>query len=361
MSKKSLGVSCAVAAVLGSLCAGTALAGSLPTPKIGGKLYLDMTNIDWTNDGVKQSKSGTGFDVKRFYLSASEKFDSTWSAKIETDATYNKGQQTDVYIKNAYLKATLSKAFWVQVGDANLPWVPFVEDIYGYRYVEHVLVDRLHIGTSADWGLAVGGKAGGIGAGALSYQLSAVNGNGYKNPTRSKNLDIAGRVDYQLDGLTFAVGAYSGKLGKDVYGSTTYHTATRFDALAAYVGNGVRLGLDYFSANDWPTTQSNPLTSNVKDKADGYSFWASYDFTRSFGVFGRFDEAKTNKDTYSSLKDQYFDAGLVWHARSHVDVAFAYKHEKVSGGGMIHTAYGNVGGAVEGKVNEVGFWGQVSF
>lgn len=356
MSKQSLAVSCAVAAVLGILVAGTALAGSLPLPKIGGKIFADLTNLDMENNGVKTPASGTGIDVKRFYLSATEKFDSTWSAKIESDATYNKGHQTDLYIKNAYLQATLSKAFWVQLGDANLPWIPADENLYGFRFLAHTLVDRLHIGTSADWGLHVGGKIRGF-----SYQVAAVNGNGYKNPTRSKNMDVAARVAYTIQGVTLAIGGYSGKLGKDRYGSTSYHTATRFDAEVAYVRNGVRAGVEYFSANDWPTKQNDPITTNLTDKADGYSIWASYDFTPAWGVFGRYDEAKTNKDTNPSLKDQYFNAGLVWHARSHIDVALAYKHEKVTGGGFVNGGYGALGGTVDGKVDEVGIWTQVGF
>ena len=353
MSKQSLAVRCAVVLALGSLCAGTALAG-IPAPTVGGKLYADFTNLNMTSDGTKSSDSGTGFDVKRFYLTFNEKFDSVWSAGVTTDATYNKGQQTDVYIKTAFLQATLSKAFYVQLGSANMPWIPFDEGLYGHRYVENTLIDRLHFGTSADWGLHVGGQFAG---GKLSYALAAVNGNGYKNPTRSKSVDVAGRVSYvPIPGVTLALGAYSGKLGHDTYGTTTYHTANRFDALVAYVKNGVRAGVEYFTAKDW-----NNVATPASDKADGYDAWASYRFTPMFSVFGRFDEAKTSKDLAPSLKDQYFNVGFAVHPRKDVDVALVYKHEKVNGGGFVNTSYGKLGGLTEGKVDEVGIWTQVVF
>ncbi len=354
MSTKSLIVSCAAAAALGTFCAGAAFAGSLPKPTVGGKLYFDLTHIDMQSNGQKTAESGTGIDVKRFYLTFDEKFDRMWSAKVVTDATYNKNQQTDVYIKNAFIQATLNKAFWVRLGDANLPWVPFDEGVYGYRYVENTLIDRLHFGTSADWGLHVGGRFEG---GKVSYRLSAVNGNGYKNPSRSKTMDIEGRLTVRpIDGVILAIGGYTGKLGKDVYGVTTYHTASRFDALAAYVKSGLRVGVEYFTANDW-----NNVTTPASNKADGYSAWASYDLTPMWSVFGRYDGAKTSKELDPNLKDEYFNVGVAMHPRKDVDLALVFKHETVTGGGFVNTTNGKIGGTLNGKYDEIGVWGQVAF
>ena len=59
--------------------------------------------------------------------------------------------------------------------------MPFVEGLYGYRYVENVMIDRTKFGTSADWGVHVLGSIpmGGL---TVSYAGSVVNGNGYKKP-----------------------------------------------------------------------------------------------------------------------------------------------------------------------------------
>ena len=229
--------------------------------------------------------------------------------------------------------------------------------------MENTLIDRLHFGTSADWGLHGGGQVDGA-----SYAVSVVNGSGYKNPTRSKSMDVEARLAYGFDGLTFAIGGYSGKLGKDNYSTAatdttpaTYHTADRFDALVAYVNSGVRLGAEYFSANDW-----NNVTTTASDKADGYSLWGSYDFTSQYGVFARWDQAKTSKDFNPSLKDEYFNVGFATHPTKGVDVALVYKHEKLDDG-FINTAYSGFNrtlGTVtmtKGEVNEVGVWAQVAF
>lgn len=400
MFKKPLAVSFAVAAALGTLGIETALA-DVPLPTVGGKIFADVTNVTQQNDGTDTSNSGTGVDVKRFYLIVNEKFDDMWSAKLETDATYNSvtastcsgsgatlkcstgttSQQVDVYMKNAWLQMSLDPAFWVRLGESDLPWIPFSENIYGHRYVENVLVDRLKLGTSADWGLHIGGDVGGK---LLSYQVSAVTGNGYKNPSRSKDMDVEGRVDVQpITGLFLAIGGYEGKLGQDKYASTvtvgttsvpqTYRNASRVDALAAYVGNGLRVGVEYFSTNDWTNGISGSsdvpeLTSsgkaNPSDKADGTSVFASYDFTPMWGVFGRWDQAKLSKDLAPGLKDQYFDVGLEAHPIKNVDVALAYKHEKMDGGpsaDSFSTSNGTGFNEANGKYDEIGIWTQVSF
>lgn len=356
MSKRHIALGGAIAALAGTMAAAPARA-DVPPPTVGGTIFADFTNLDMENDGAKTSASGTGIDVTRFYLIFNEKFDDTWSANITTDATYNSGQQVDVFIKKAYVQAMLSKALWGRLGCADLPWIPLVESLYGYRFVEHVITDRLHFGTSADWGLHGGGA---VDDEHVSYAVSVVNGNGFKTPTRSKSMDVEARLAVTpLDGVTVAVGGYSGKLGKDEYGAsapTVYHTASRFDALVAYVGYGLRVGGEYFSASNW-----NNVTTAAADKADGASLWASYQFTPLWSAFGRWDQAKTSKDLAPSRKDEYYNAGVSVQPRDHLTFALAYKHEKVDGGGFVNTAYGNLGGMVEGTVNEVGLWGLVSF
>ncbi|MGH8288716.1 MAG: porin [Steroidobacteraceae bacterium] len=379
MFKESPAIPCAVAAVLGAAGWGTAVA-DVPSPTVGGKIFTDFTNIDMDSDGTKSAASGTGFDVKRFYLIVNEKFDDIWSAKLQSDATYNSvtastctgtgaalkcttsttGQQVDVYMKNAWLQATLSKAFWVRLGESDMPWIPFDESVYNFRFVENTLIDRLHFGNSADWGLHIGGDIAGK---MLSYQISAVNGAGYKNPTRSKDVDVEGRVSFQpITGVILAVGGYSGKLGNDKYDTptvTVYHTANRFDALAAYVNTGLRVGVEYFAAHDW-----NDVTKATSDKANGTSVFASYDFTPMIGVFGRWDEAKLSQDVVPGLNDQYYNIGAVTHPVKNVDVALVYKHEKMDGGSSATATFSTTNGGfneLDGTYDEVGIWAQVAF
>src|SRR5690349_11532455 len=249
MQKKSLVAP--VVSLLAIVAAGPALAADGESTVISGKMFADFTHLDLKNDGVESTANGTGIDVKRFYLGATHNFDDIWSVNMTTDFNYvSNDSETQVFVKKAYLQAKLSDAFIARLGSADLPWVPFVEDLCGCRYIELEILDRLKLGTSADWGVHASGKAG---DGAFNYAVSVVNGAGYKNPTRSNSMDFEGRVGFvPVKGLTLAVGAYSGKLGKDINnGPATHHTANRYTALVSYVDGPIRVGAEYFQAKDW--------------------------------------------------------------------------------------------------------------
>jgi outer membrane murein-binding lipoprotein Lpp len=310
--------------------------------KVGGKMYVDFTNIDQTSNGTKTNKSGNGFDVKRFYLSISHKFNDVWSANLTTDFNYSSTDgETNLFVKKAYVQGSFDKLATLRVGSADMPWIPFVEGWYGYRYVENTLTDRLHFANSADWGAHLLGNNG-----LFNYQISVINGGGYKHPSRSNSVDVGARVAIEpIKGLAFALGGYNGDLGHDTAtASPVVHTASRYDAMVAYHANGFRLGGEYFHASNW-----NNVTSPLTDLATGYSVWASYDFGPA-AIFARYDEAKPSKDLDSSLKDTYYNAGVSFTVVKGVDVALAYKHELLKDNTSVDT-----------KTNEIGAWGQIAF
>jgi hypothetical protein len=309
--------------------------------KVGGTMFADFTNIDQTSNGRKTDASGTGLDVKRFYLSVDHKFDDTWSANLTTDFNYvsNDGE-TQLFVKKAYLQGAFDKLATLRVGSANMAWIPFVEDWYGYRFVENTVVDKMKLGNSADWGLHLFGDNG-----LFNYQISAINGGGYKNPSRSDHVDFEGRVGLQpVKGLMFAVGAYEGDLGKDTQTAPTLHSARRYDAMAAWNRDRLRFGAEWFKADNWKNV-ATPAT----DTASGWSLWGSYDFARA-SVFARYDHVKPSKELDPSLKDSYWNAGVAFPITKGVKVALAYKDERLRNDTTIdiHT-------------REIGAWGEVKF
>lgn len=321
---------------------------------IGGKAYIDLTNIDQKSDGTKTDASGNGIDVKRFYVAIDHVFDETWSANVTTDFNYvGNDSETQVYVKKAYLQGRLGDALVVRAGSADLPWVPFEEGLYGYRYVENVQIDHLKFGTSADWGIHASGK---FADGRVGYAVSVINGAGYKNPSRSKSMDIEGRVSVvPFEGLSVAAGFYNGKLGKEKESVDAEHTAKRWNALVAYVNPKFRIGAEYFNAKNW-----NQVLAVESDKADGYSVWGAFNFTESVAMFARYDSADPSKDLVSDLSADYFNVGVAYRPRKNVDLALVYKQDKVENG-SINTSNGTIGGVDEGKYDEVGLWAQVAF
>jgi len=326
--------------------------------KVSGRMYYNFTNIDNERSGVQQSNSGVGFDIKRFYVGIDHKFSDMFSGNVTTDLTYDSGVgASQVYIKKAYLDAKISKALDVRLGSTDLPWVPFVEGIYGYRYVENVLIDRTKFGTSADWGLHANGKLGDNGM--FQYAVALVNGAGYKKAGaifHSNSVDFEGRLSANWNNFIVAVGGYVGKLGKDTEGTTTYHTANRFDALGAYKANGITLGVEYMYADNWTS-----ITSMAPDTAEGFGVFGSYQFNPEWAVFGRYDYVEPNQKTKPNLNDDYFNIGLAYSPVKIVDFSLVYKHDN-AGWGSLSTGNGTIGGltaTTDGTYDEVGLFGRI--
>ena len=314
--------------------------------KLSGRLYYDLTNINDSNKGVKTDKSGFAFDIKRFYLGVDHKFNDQWSMNLTTDFQYSSAiSSTEVYLKKAYIQYKLSDAFVLRAGAADLPWVPFVENYYGLRYIENTLTDRLKYGTSTDWGVHAGGKLAG---GAVEYAVAALNGNGYKNPSRSKGLDFEGRLSFApTEQTVIGVGAYSGTLGKEKQTVNALHTANRVDFLAAYMSGNTRLGVEYFQANNW-----NNVTSVASDKASGWSLWGSVGLNdKGVTLFGRYDNTDVSKTLDPSLQDRYYNIGVEWPVAPGVKLATVYKH----------TDQRNTLRSKDLKTDEFGVWGEFRF
>jgi hypothetical protein len=405
------------AAILTS-CAGTtaAVAAELgENTTVGGQAFFDFSHIQLQNENAAGQKidtgpTGTGFDIKRFYLSADHRFSDVWAADVTVDAQYstaststitttNNGTTTnttvltnqnssggvsEVFIKKLYLEGKFSDALVVHAGSYSSPWTSFVEALYGYRYIEKTTTDRLGFANTADWGLNATGKFGPNNI--LGYSFSVVDGAGYKNPSRSKSPDYEGRVSVvPLSWLTVGGGFYAGHLGQVTAANQDFkqRTATRFNGAAAVNIVGVRAGVEYFVAKNYKTVNSlaasvygtssvvasSATTAPVSDKADGESAFISYSFNSQYQVFGRYDHTNLSKDVASDLKDEYFNIGAVYKPLKTLDLAVVYKNEKVDhGSNSISGADANgsytIGGAngkTDGHFNEVGFYAQWSW
>lgn len=330
-----------------------ALSKAINNTTLSGKMFFDFTSIDDKNsDKGKSDKSGIGLDVKRFYLGVDHKFDDIWSANLTTDFNYSSSDgQTSVFVKKAYVQGKFDTAAVFRVGSSDMPWIPFAEKYYGFRYVENTITDRLKYGNSADWGLHLGGD---IGASkSLNYAVSVVNGNGYKNPGRSKGVDFEGRVGFvPFENMVVAVGGYSGHRGQETENIDAMHTAERGDFMVAYASKAFRVGAEYFTAKNW-----NNVLKPQADKADGYSVWGSVAVADNVNLFARYDNAKLSKSLDRDAKDTYYNAGVEYQVTKGFKLAGVWKHGKVekSVATPLPPHVQNT------KTDEVGVFGEVSF
>ncbi|MDE2183240.1 MAG: hypothetical protein KGJ78_09485 [Alphaproteobacteria bacterium] len=331
-----------------------AVSGWFDNTSISGRMYFDITDLNLKNAGAASKNNGVSFDIKRFYIGIDHKFDDTFSANVTTDVTYDSNiSVSQIYIKKAFLQAKLDPAFTVIVGSTDMPWIPYAEGIYGYRFVENTLIDRVKFGNSADWGVFLTGK---LADGLLEYKFSATTGAGYKKIIRTNQPDYEGRVSLHWEGLDLAVGGYIGHLGAQ-HGTTTYHTAQRLDALAAYTIEGLKVGVEYFTASNF--TQ---VTSTTSSHAYGYSPFASYQFTPEWSVFGRYDYVKPYSDAArTSYHNNYYNVGIDYRPTKIVDLALVFKQDSGSNG-FYGDSNGTIGGTAfapgsNGKDTEIGIWG----
>ncbi len=354
MKNASLIFGAATGALMMVAAAGAHAQSWADTTTVTGRIYSDITTQSNKVDGAKAAGStqGLGYDIKRFYIGFDHKFTDVWSTNVTLDNSLVSGVGQTTYIKKAYLQATIDPAFVVTVGATDMPWVPYVEGIYNYRYLENTVTDISKSGagavaTSSDWGVHVSGTLPGN---IVSYQVSAVNGNGYRNPARQNGFDYEGRLSAKWNQWNFAVGARTGYLGQKVEGTATPNKATRTDALVAWVGDRLRAGAEYYPAKNYSAAI---VKGAAKDTNEGWSYFGSYRVSPVYTVFARYDSVKPFKLTNPTRKNDYYNFGLSWNAFKNVDFSVAEKHsiDKFVTGVTPHK---NVG-------DELGVWAQLRY
>lgn len=350
--------------------------------RLSGRMYFNMSAINARDTAGNTVEKDGGFQIKRFYVGLDHRFNDVFAANITVDVDNVVGNggvcgagvkataPADVaacnlvgkglYVKKAFLQAKLDTALDIRLGSDDLPWVPYVEGVYGYRHIERVIADLDGDGTSADWGVHVRGELAG---GLLNYQVSAINGGGYRNVTLTRHVDLEGRINLVWNGLNVGIGGYTGKLGKDqlLPGTVSAHTAQRFDALVAYKGKagnvGYTLGAEYLYAKNWRRTGLIPVgTVTADDATEGYSLFASVNPLPRWSAFGRYDWTKASTKLNPAQHSNYYNLGIQFEPVKVVDLALVYKHTDGTAG----LAIGDLAPG-QNKRDEIGIYGQLRF
>jgi hypothetical protein len=343
--------------------------------KVGATVFTDLSNISQT---PKPNKiNGTGADIKRAYLIIDHQFSPIYSANLTIDfapngiilngGTFGSGTlMGSEAIKYAYVQAKYADEFIIQGGAEKTPWIPFVEDIYGYRYIDKVMIDQNKFGNSSDWGVNAHGD---LGKGLFDYSVSVVDGAGYKNPVRSEQMDVEARANLNWHGFVLAGGGYWGKLSNDIQTAPPTappapQTATRYDVLLAYTNSQIRAGVEYFNATDWKV-----VPKLTPDQSQGWSVFGSYNFTPQWALFGRYDGLDPSMKLARNERYNYYNVGISYEPVKTVDIALVYKHEDIThapaGGysdGTTVLAPNSTGSLrTSGDFNEVGVYTQFKF
>jgi len=352
MIKKAL-ISCAVAAML---AVPTAFAGGIAIDNedegkltLSSKFFINGTQKKTTITGTAPSSTRTsGVALDRAYISVGYKIDDVWSMKVTTDATLNTaatGKKTEVFIKNAFIKAAFAPEAVFTIGVIGTPWIGYENGLDGHRYIVRAYTDTHGLDGSADAGIGLAGK---FADGMIGYAATVVNGKGYGDITATDAVDFNSRLGfYPAEGLTVDFQYRTGYKGTKTLGvAGTKSTLTQ--AMISYgATKNYRVGVNYISNKD--TTNAGLVT-----KTTGIAAWARAKFGDNMGVYGRYENTKVDpNNTIINSKENRFVVAAEYFANKNIRMSLAWDQSKV-------TDYLNVAGDSR-KDSRIGLFTQAAF
>ena len=194
----------------------------------------------------------------------------------------------DVVLKHAYgeLYDVPVKGLSVKFGMHDLPWIPFEEKIWTYRFQGPVFVDREGYLSSTDLGVGVGYV---LPSKWVEGHVSLVNGETWSKPEVSKHKDVHGRLTVRplashplLSGLALnlfgSAGAYEGGDNRD---------RDRLIPQLAFEHKHAAVAAEYLRAWDPPgkLVSKHPSLANSTDAVVTAQGWSAFGWL-DFGLFG---------------------------------------------------------------------------
>ncbi len=300
--------------LMGAFLALSALPLLAGSPKVGGKLYIGY--FYETTDGEKTTRDYNYFHFTRFYFTVkgkhlfSEEGKAYIGYKFTTDAKdINKKGYYEVFIKYAFLEiGELLPGLKIRLGQLPTPWIGNEEHIWGFRFVDPVMVDKFKYMSSTDRGLGFVYKSP---QNFVEVMANIANGEGYHKSERTKHKDGMGRVS--IFPLAMMENKYLkgfNVLGYAHYGFYNEDTVrNRYIVGVAEKTGVINFMVSYFIGQDGPS--SNPIQANGIS-AHGFIDIGKIIFTevkRSFGFFFRYDKIDPNADTTND-GIQYITGGI---------------------------------------------------
>lgn len=309
-----------------------------PRTKLSTQIFLDASDLQrrWVNT----ADEGVAVDLKRFFINLDHHINADWSAHLTTDVHWQRNSDpTDLFIRHAYVQRQLGKSHHVRLGNAPTPWIGYAARRNGFRYVDPDLIGRMRLGAPADWGVHAGGTIG-----QFNYAVSAVTGAGFQKPRTGKRADIEARATFSpVAKLELTLGGYHGTRAMDV-NTPRMHTAQRRTGMVSYVDQNLRLGAQFFYADNWTR-----VTQITPDAARGWSAWGSYQISPAIAIFSRHDRTEMSLRLDPTREQRYSQLGMEWKHSRHLRLAVVGKRTDLSSATR------------RAKADELGVWAQVMF
>lgn len=260
--------------------------------KLSGYMFGDYYYVAAAASDSREGENALQF--RRMYLTYDKGIDDGLSTRLRleaNDAGYGSGAKMVPFVKHAYLKWSkyLGSAD-LYLGLSGTPTWALAESVWGYRSIEKTVLDLNKIGSSADLGVALKGKAG-----RLSYFTMLGNGPGQKSE------DDNGKKVYAS--VSMAPGE-----GLVVEGYADYNvrsqeredrTETTLKIFAGYRGDGFNGGVEMFSRTNANALEDSITVEGQKIRKDqtivGGSLFGSYPVVERAKAFVRLDLVRTEE------------------------------------------------------------------
>ena len=145
----------------------------------------------------QEAKNANQFNVDRIYLQseyfATDKvrFQLTLDSGVTRNATGNQVFLAETKSAFIEVKDLVAKGLYLRAGILPLAWIPYEEDLWGYRVQGSLPMDGWGYITSADIGLAVGGS---LPSKYGSFQVNLTDGEGFRFSEVGKRKEVQARL-----------------------------------------------------------------------------------------------------------------------------------------------------------------------
>lgn len=237
-----------------------------PSGKLFGLFFTDFHNT------FSAGRNVSVFEVTRSYFGYEYSYSKTISGRILIDATTQtidgKVMMTG-YLRNAYLQYDNGR-LTVRAGLIGSEQISMAEKSWGYRYIAKPVIDASGMIFPVDLGFLVKYKVSEM----VTFDLSVVNGRGYKDITPDTTFRLASGITFTpVKNLLFR-GYY------DIMGQAgTRQWTASFSG--AYIGSRFTLGAEYLIQNNHLMTEGHNYS--------GVNIFTSLKLKEKYSLFGRFE------------------------------------------------------------------------
>ena len=254
-----------------------------------GIMFGDYYYVVSADSNAAASEKQNAFQFRRLYFTYDKNIAEDFSIRYRLEASdkgYGQTAKMVPFVKIAQLKwaGAVANAD-LYVGLTGTPTWSISEAVWGYRSVEKTILDLNKIGSSADIGVGLSGKAGG-----LAYRLMLGNGPGQK-PEDDNGKKIYGQVAFKPAGGVQLVG-YA-----DINMRPASQNQMTVKGFAALQQDALRVGVEAFMR-----INKEKVANGDDETISGVSVFGAMDVMDKCAAFARLDVVNNDaKDTTKML------------------------------------------------------------